>query len=195
MKTIIGPVRPVLALLLITGAALVACGSKTEEKPAENPAENRFLADNLTQTGSDKMTAKKGDTVKIMYRGTLNDGSVFDESEEGKPLEFTLGSGQVIPGFDQAVEGMDLNDKKTVTIKAENAYGERNDELIRSFAKDTLPADFKPEKGMTIGVQDGSGRQIPAVVTDLTADSIFVDFNHPLADKDLTFDLELVGIE
>ncbi|MBA7535974.1 FKBP-type peptidyl-prolyl cis-trans isomerase SlyD [subsurface metagenome] len=138
---------------------------------------------------------KKGDRVKVQYTGSLNDGTIFDKSKEGEPLEFTVGSGQVIPGFDKAVEGMKLNEEKKVTLKPEDAYGKRDETAIREVPKNSLPENFKPEKGMMIRLQDQTGRPIPGTVTDITENNITVDLNHPLAGKDLTFDIKVIGIE
>ena len=145
--------------------------------------------------GCGKKVVKKGDKVKVQYTGSLEDGTVFDSSKAGEPLEFTVGSGQMIPGFDKAVEGMKLNEEKKVTIKAEDAYGKRDEALIMEFPLASLPKNFKPEKGMMIPLQDPTGRQIPGTIIDITENSIIVDLNHPLAGKDLTFDIKVVGIE
>ena len=141
------------------------------------------------------MVVKKGDKVKVQYEGTLNDGTVSDKSREDAPLEFTVGSGEMIPGFDKAVQGMDLNEEKKFTIESKEAYGKKNEALIRQFPKTSLPEDFEPEKGMGVSLQDPEGRSIPAVITDISDDEITIDLNHPLADKDLTFDIKVVGIE
>ena len=138
---------------------------------------------------------KAGDTVKIMYKGTLEDGSVFDSTQTGKPFEFVAGVGSVIPGFDQAVTGMKLNEKKQVTIKATDAYGLRNDNMFRRFPHSFFPADMNPKLDMVISLQGPNGREFPGKITEITADSVTVDLNHPLAGKDLTFEIEMVGIE
>lgn len=138
--------------------------------------------------------AKKGDTVKVHYTGKLNDGSVFDSSENREPLEFQLGSGQLIPGFEKAVNGMTVGDSTTVTIPANEAYGDVNEELILSVEKDRLPADIQPEVGMQLQVQQPDGQPVPVVISDVTDSVVKLDANHPLAGKDLTFFIEVVEI-
>ncbi|MCA1802900.1 MAG: peptidylprolyl isomerase [Rhodothermaceae bacterium] len=138
--------------------------------------------------------AKNGDTVKVHYTGKLNDGSVFDSSENREPLEFQLGSGQLIPGFEKAVSGMTVGDSTTVTIPANEAYGEVNEELILSVEKDRLPADIQPEVGMQLQVQQPNGQPVPVVISDVTDGIVKLDANHPLAGKELIFDIEVVEI-
>lgn len=139
-------------------------------------------------------TAKKNDTVKVHYTGTLTDGEVFDSSRDREPLEFVVGVGQMIAGFDAAVEGMELDERKEVTILAAGAYGERNENLIQEVPRIHLPADMKPEIGQTLVATGDQGQQMHVVVTSLENDHIVVDGNHPLAGKDLIFDIELVEI-
>jgi peptidylprolyl isomerase len=138
--------------------------------------------------------AKTGDTVKIHYTGTLDDGSQFDSSAGRDPLEFTLGSGQVIPGFDQAVEGMAVGEQKSVRIEAEHAYGERSAQMIQEVPKSALPDDLEPQEGMGLQARGQDGRVINLTVTEVSDDTITVDGNHPLAGKPLNFDIELVSI-
>lgn len=145
--------------------------------------------------GKDEVVIKEGSKVKVMYEGTLADGSVFDKSEEGQPLEFTTGRGDVIPGFDNAVLGMKLNEKKEVTIPPEEAYGPRNETWIRKVPPSFFPDDMTPELNMTLSLQDGNGRPFPGTITEITPDSITIDLNHPLAGMELTFTVEIVGIE
>lgn len=139
--------------------------------------------------------AKAGDTVKIHYTGTLDDGSEFDSSAGRDPLEFTLGSGQVIPGFDNAVDGMSVGDKKSVNIPPEDAYGERHEQLIQEVPHSALPDDLTPEVGMGLQAQGPDGQVMNLTVTNLGDESITVDGNHPLAGKALNFDIELVSID
>lgn len=138
--------------------------------------------------------AKDGDTVKIHYKGTLDDGTVFDSSEGREPLSFTLGSGQVIPGFEEAVTGMAVDEKKNVTIPADKAYGPRNDELMINVPRDQVPPDIEPEKGQRLQMQGPQNQPIMVVVTEVTDEYIILDANPPLAGQDLTFDIELVEI-
>ncbi|MEM1175065.1 MAG: peptidylprolyl isomerase [Pseudomonadota bacterium] len=138
--------------------------------------------------------AKQGDTVKIHYKGTLDDGSEFDSSEGREPLEFELGSGQVIPGFDNAVDGMAVGDSKNVRIESADAYGERHEQLIQDVPRTALPPEMEPEVGMALQSQAPDGQVMNLVVTAVTDESITVDANHPLAGQALTFDIELVAI-
>lgn len=137
---------------------------------------------------------KEGDTVKVHYTGKLNDGSVFDTSRErNEPLEFTLGQGQLIPGFEKAVEGMDIGDSTTVEIPSDEAYGERRDDLELEVSRDELPDNIEPEVGMQLQMQQQqNGKAIPVQIKEVTDDKVKLDANHPLAGKDLTFDIELV---
>jgi len=138
--------------------------------------------------------AKSGDTVKIHYTGTLDDGTKFDSSAGREPLEFAIGSGQVIPGFDNAVDGMTVGDNKTVTIPAGEAYGERHDQLVQEVPKSALPDDMEPEIGMQLQSQGPDGQVMNLLVTAVEVESITVDGNHPLAGQSLTFAIELVEI-
>ena len=138
--------------------------------------------------------AKSGNTVKIHYTGTLDDGTEFDSSAGREPLEFAIGSGQVIPGFDSAVDGMTVGDSKTVTIPAGEAYGERHDQLVQEVPKTALPDDMKPEIGMQLQSQGPDGQVMNLQVTAVEVESITADGNHPLAGQALTFAIELVEI-
>ncbi len=138
---------------------------------------------------------KNGDTIKIHYKGRLDDGTVFDSSEGRDPLQFEVGSGQVIPGFDAGVTGMNIGDKKTIHIPAAEAYGNRHEHMIMEFPRDKFPEDLMPEEGMTLNMSDGQGQVIPVVITEVQDDKVLLDANHQLAGKDLIFDLELVSIE
>lgn len=139
---------------------------------------------------------KEGDTVKVHYTGKLKDGSIFDSSEEREPLEFTLGQGQLIPGFEKAVIGMEVGDKTTVDISSEDAYGERRDDLELEVSKSDLPENIEPEVGMQLQMQQQeNGRAIPVEITAVEEEYVTLDANHPLAGRDLTFDIELVEVE
>lgn len=140
------------------------------------------------------MAAKSGDTVRVHYTGTLDDGSQFDSSEGRDPLEFTVGSGQVIPGFESAVEGMDIGESKKVKLAAEEAYGERNDEALQQVPKTMFPEDQAPVCGAVVELQAPDGRRLAAVIEAIGEEEITLDFNHPLAGKDLTFEIELVEV-
>ncbi len=140
------------------------------------------------------MIAKAGDTVQVHYKGTLSDNSVFDSSEGRDPLEFTIGSEQVIPGFDSAVNGMKKGDKKTVTIQSSDAYGEHRAELIINFDRERLPNDLEPEIGRQLQLSGPEGQTAVMTIIDFNDTTITLDANHPLAGKDLTFEIELVGV-
>jgi peptidylprolyl isomerase len=141
------------------------------------------------------MTATKaGDTVRIHYTGTLTDGTTFDSSQGRDPLEFTVGSGQIIPGLDKAVPGMEVGDSKKVTVPAEEAYGAVNPEARQAVPRETVPDHIPLDLGTQLQVQDQSGRTIPVVVAEVTEETVVLDANHPLAGKDLTFEFELVEI-
>ncbi|UZD24309.1 peptidylprolyl isomerase [Algoriphagus halophytocola] len=140
------------------------------------------------------MQAKKGDAVQVHYTGKLEDGSVFDTSANREPLGFTLGDGNMIKGFDTAVDGMAIGDKKTVTIPAAEAYGERRDDMMIDVPIEQVPADIKPEVGMQLTLQGGNGQPMPVTVTDIDEKKITLDANHQLAGKDLIFDIELVKV-
>jgi peptidylprolyl isomerase len=140
------------------------------------------------------MSVQSGNTIKIHYHGRLNDGTVFDSSNGRPPLEFTVGSGSVIKGFDEGVKGMSVGDKKTIEIPFLEAYGAEDPSMIIEFPKDQLPEDLQPEPGMQLTMNNAAGDQFPVVVTEVNPDSIVLNANHPLAGKDLIFDLELVEI-
>jgi peptidylprolyl isomerase len=140
------------------------------------------------------MKVKTGDTVKIEYTGKFNDGEVFDSSEGREPLMFKVGEKQVIPGFEKEIEGMELNEEKTFKIKPADAYGERNDELVKEVPRSALPKDQEPEVGMHLMVQTPEGQQIPATISKVDEVNVTLDVNHPLAGKDLTFTIKVVEI-
>lgn len=138
--------------------------------------------------------AKSGDTVRIHYTGTLDDGTRFDSSAGMDPLEFALGGGQVIPGFDSAVDGMSVGESKKVTIEAEHAYGQRHEQLVQRVPRNVLPDDVEPVAGMQLQSQSPDGHVMNLVVTEVDDDTITVDGNHPLSGQALTFEIELVEI-
>ncbi len=140
------------------------------------------------------MEAKKGDSVQVHYTGRLEDGSVFDTSVSREPLGFTLGDGNMIKGFDAAVYGMIIGNKKTVTIPAAEAYGERKDDMMIDVPRAHVPADILPEIGLSLVLQDESGRPMPVTVVFVDEEKITLDANHELAGQDLIFDIELVKI-
>lgn len=137
---------------------------------------------------------KNGDTVSVHYHGKLTDGSTFDSSEGRDPLQFTVGSGQVIKGFDDALLDMKVGDKKTVNIPVENAYGERREDMMMEYPKSDFPADMQPAVGMELHMSDNIGNVFPVVIAEVKEEVVLLDANHPLAGKDLIFELELVSI-
>ena len=138
--------------------------------------------------------AKLGDTVRVHYTGKLEDGTVFDSSLDRDPVEFTLGAGQVIPGFEQAVVGMSPGESKTVEVPADQAYGPYREELVQEIDRELVPEDLKLEVGQQLALRLSPGRSIRVTVTKLTESKVTLEANHPLAGKDLTFDLQLVEI-
>lgn len=139
-------------------------------------------------------TVKQGDTVHIHYTGTLEDGVVFDSSAGREPLSFTLGSGQVIPGFEEAIMGMAVNEKKNVTIPVDKAYGPRNEELVLTVPREQVPPDLNPEVGQKLQMQGPGNSPVVVEVTEVAEAHIRLDANPPLAGKELIFDIELVRI-
>jgi peptidylprolyl isomerase len=139
-------------------------------------------------------TVKSGDTVSVHYRGTLENGAEFDSSAGGDPLQFTVGAGQVIQGFDDAVMGMQVGDKKQERIPAERAYGPYNPDLVFDVDRANIPPDSELEEGDVVEITFENGESAPVRIAEMTDDSLKLDANHPLAGKMLIFDLELVGI-
>lgn len=138
--------------------------------------------------------AKKGDKVKVHYHGKLTSGETFDTSSGREPLEFEVGSGSVIKGFDQGVTGMEVGEKKTINIPVDEAYGPRSEDMLIEFPKDRFPKDMDIEEGMQLMMSNGSGQNMPVIVTEIKENSVILDANHPLAGEELIFDIELVEI-
>ena len=138
--------------------------------------------------------AKSGDTVKVHYTGTLSDGTLFDSSQGREPLEFTLGAGNVIAGFDEAITGMSAGEAKTVIIPSDQAYGPRHDQLMENVPREAMPADLELEQGMVLHAQGPDGQELSFTVVEYDDQRVKVDGNHPLAGEDLTFALELMEI-
>jgi len=148
----------------------------------------------LPQNSVTMEKVKEKDNVSVHYTGTLSDGEVFDSSVNREPLSFTVGAGQMIPGFDNAVVGMEVKEKKSVTIPAAEAYGELRPDMVQKISKDQLPPDLKPEVGQQLASQLPSGEQIIVTVAEISDEEVTIDANHPLAGKELTFEIELVEI-
>ncbi|MBO6853777.1 MAG: peptidylprolyl isomerase [Marivivens sp.] len=138
---------------------------------------------------------KAGDTVRIHYTGTLTTGETFDSSEGRDPLEFVVGSGQIIPGLDKAIPGMEVGDKKTVEVPCVEAYGESDPNARQSIPRGQIPENIPVDPGTQLQMQAPSGQVIPVVVVSANDEEVVLDANHPLAGKDLTFAIELVGLD
>jgi len=138
--------------------------------------------------------AKKGDQVKVHYTGKLTDGTIFDSSEGRAPLEFEVGAGMMIKGFDAAVDGMALGAKVTAEIPAAEAYGEAREDMIIDVPRANLPEDLNPQVGQQLAMSQPNGQQVPVKVKEVRDDVVVIDANHDLAGKDLIFDIELVEI-
>lgn len=138
--------------------------------------------------------AKSGDTVHVHYTGTLDDGSIFDSSKDREPLEFKIGGGQVIPGFENGVEGMSIDETKTIHIPCAEAYGELREDLIGVVPKDQFPPEITPEVGMPLQIPQPNGMPLMVTITKISENDVTLDANHPLAGKDLNFELTLVKI-
>lgn len=138
--------------------------------------------------------AQNGDKVRVHYHGTLRTGETFDSSQGREPLEFTVGSGQVIKGFDEGVRGMQVGEKKTLEIPVDDAYGQKSNEMMFEFPKTQFPDDMTPEVGQQLMMSNGSGQSFPVTITEVKDDSVLLDANHPLAGQDLIFNIELVEI-
>jgi peptidylprolyl isomerase len=139
--------------------------------------------------------AEDGNIVKVHYTGTLEDGSVFDSSAEREPLEFTIGAGRIIPGFENAVRDMQVGQSKTFTIPAQEAYGAYRDDLTLTVERSELPEGVDPQVGQQLQMQQPNGNPVVVTVTEASETSITLDANHPLAGKDLTFEVELVEVK
>lgn len=138
---------------------------------------------------------KEGDTVTVHYTGTLNSGEVFDSSKDREPLSFTLGQGQLIAGFEKAVIGLSVGDTTTTNIPATEAYGERNPEMIVEVPKNQLPTEIEAKVGVQLQLNQPNGQAIPVQITEVNEDTITIDANHPLAGKNLSFEIEIVSIQ
>ncbi len=204
-------------LAFLTGLMLVAYGctaaqaeepttKKPEVKSTANPEKNNTpVLENKTVTAEAKIKGEEnkmaktvvstGDTVEVEYEGSLKDGRIFDSSKGRAPLSFNVGAGQMIKGFDNGVLGMKLSEEKIINIKAADAYGERDEKMIQKFPKDFFPKDYKLEKGAEVGLRHQNGQQMQAIIVDITADGVLLDFNHFLSGKDLIFKVKIVSIK
>jgi FKBP-type peptidyl-prolyl cis-trans isomerase 2 len=139
--------------------------------------------------------AKHGDTVKVHYTGRFDDGQVFDSSSGREPLQFTIGQGQIIPGFEAAVVGMVPGQTKTEKIPSDQAYGNHDENMVAEIERKFVPEGLNPEIGQELEMEHPNGETIPVIVTNVNESHVTIDANHPLAGKDLTFDIELLEIE
>lgn len=149
------------------------------------------MSDSSTDTIRNAAT---GDNVRVHYRGTLDDGSEFDSSAGRDPLEFRLGTGQVIEGFDKTVTGMKPGETRSARFEADDAYGSRRDDLVLNVPKEQFPPEITPEVGQQLELQQENGQSVPVTITAIEGDTVTLDANHPLAGQALTFDIELVEI-
>lgn len=141
-----------------------------------------------------KETAKTGDRVQVHYTGRLTDGEIFDSSRDGDAMEFTLGTNQVIKGFEQGVTGMSVGEAKTIEIEVGEAYGERIETLVQQVPRSGINLEVEPQTGMSLVLQLADGNQIPVAITEVTDEFVTLDANHPLAGQRLIFDVELVAL-
>jgi peptidylprolyl isomerase len=137
---------------------------------------------------------KNGMFVSVDYKGSLQNGEVFDTSYGRQPLEIQMGAGQLIKGFEKELLGMAVNEKKMFTIEPEEAYGKRDENLTQSFARSDVPPEMTPRVGMTVGVRTPEGHQVPARITHVDDEKLTLDLNHPLAGETLTFEIEVIGV-
>ncbi len=156
---------------------------------------NRSCFFKLTKERYIMSTAKKGDSVKVHYTGTLDSGEVFDSSLEREPIAFTLGVGMMIPGFDKGVMGMAVGEKKKVNIPCDEAYGPHSEDNMMQIPKAEVPPGMEPKVGMMVEMRSPEGHSVPVKIAAISDEFVTLDGNHPLAGQDLNFDLELVSIE
>ncbi|MBR9691320.1 peptidylprolyl isomerase [Candidatus Woesearchaeota archaeon] len=140
------------------------------------------------------MPVKKGDKIKVDYTGTFDDGTVFDTSEGKQPLEFEVGAGKIIKGFDNAVIGMEKGEEKEIKLESADAYGEVNPKMVQKIPRDKIPKDQEPKPGMMLALNTPDGKKFPAKITEVSDKEITIDMNHPLAGKTLNFKIKIVDI-
>jgi peptidylprolyl isomerase len=193
-----------LALVLAPGLALVdGCAKKQDaDTQGQDVADMSPQEDSQSrpepvppETQTLKSVVSQGDIVRVHYKGTLEDGSVFDQSRPERPLAFTAGVGQMISGFDKAVLGMKLNEQKTVTIQAADAYGPWDESMVRDVPRGNFPESSALVVDQTVTLTDPNGRQLRGKVVTIGDENVSVDFNHPLAGQDLTFEITVIGIQ
>ena len=138
--------------------------------------------------------ANEGDEVQVHYTGKLEDGTIFDSSEDGEPLSFTIGENRVIPGFEEAVTGMEPGDTKTTEIDPEQAYGEHRDDMVMELDREQIPDDVEPDVGQQLQLRLENGQTVPVLITALGEETVTIDANHPLAGRTLIFEIELIDV-
>ena len=186
---LIGILTIIVILLLASG-----CVEDGNVQPESESVELEEHQEEIVADQNEMAQAKVGDTIKVHYTGTLDDGTVFDSSVGRRPLEFTIGLGQMIPGFDKGVVGLNLSESKTITIPADLAYGPYQADLVQVVARDQLPLDSELEVGQVLQASQPNGQIILVTVTNVTDSNVTLDANHRLAGKNLTFVIQLVEI-
>jgi len=180
----------ILIILLLASGCVEDGNLQPESKSVALEEHHEELVEDQNETAQ----AKVGDTIRVHYTGTLDNGTVFDSSIGREPLQFTIGLGQMIPGFDKGVVGLNLNESKTITIPADQAYGQYRADLVQVAARDQLPPDSELEVGQVLQASQPNGQIILVTVTNVTDTDVTLDANHPLAGKNLTFEIQLVEI-
>ena len=186
---LIGILTILIILLLASG-----CVEDGDVQPESESVELEEHQEEIVADQNEMAQAKVGDTIKVHYTGTLDDGTVFDSSVGRKPLEFTIGLGQMIPGFDKGVVGLNLSESKTITIPADQAYGPYRADLVQVVARDQFPTDSELELGQMLQASQPDGQIIRFTITNVTDSDVTLDANHRLAGKNLTFEIQLVEI-
>ena len=186
---LIGILTILIILLLASG-----CVEDGDVQPESESVELEEHQEEIVADQNEMAQAKMGDTIKVHYTGTLDDGTVFDSSVGRRPLEFTIGLGQMIPGFDKGVVGLNLSESKTITIPADQAYGPYRADLVQVVARDQFPQDSELELGQMLQASQPDGQIIRFTITNVTDSDVTLDANHRLAGKNLTFEIQLVEI-
>jgi peptidylprolyl isomerase len=182
-----------VVVLLLSISLLGGCNCFSNKDVVIDKTNKSVMADK-TKKEVTVAQAKSGDTVKINYTGKLTDGTVFDTSKDREPLQFTIGSKHVIPGFEEGVVGMNVGEKKIINIPCDKAYGEYRKELTQEVERKQMPADLDPKVGQRLQVKQENGQPLVVMITAVTEEKVTIDANHPLAGKNLVFDIELVEI-
>ncbi len=186
---LIGILTILIILLLASG-----CVEDGDLQPESKSVELEEHQEEIVADQNETAQAKVGDTIRVHYTGTLDNGTVFDSSVGREPLQFTIGLGQMIPGFDKGVVGLNLSESKTITIPADQAYGPYRADLVQVVARDQLPPDSELEVGQVLQASQPNGQIILVTVTNVTDSNVTLDANHRLAGKNLTFEIQLVEI-